>query len=157
MFIVGALSEACGARFNTLAPTHRRIPEIVSIAVFNIHIPHRAIEARRAKDHLPFHLLSNNRPPKLPAHLLKPQLQIVIPCYESHMVSRWTNKLAQCLKEWAMSCHNLVQFCHSYRNITDSLRVIGGGCQEIKAVTIDNQFNIVGPSQWPANASRRYK
>src|SRR5579863_5178460 len=120
------------------------IPEIVVIAMLNIHIRRWAIEARQTElngwmfchtgDFLCDALLNLN----------KGQFDIVVASDESHMTTIRGNETTQRREKSTMRCNNAFKFASCYCIICCSLCIIWGSYEEIKAVTIDNQFNICG-------------
>src|ERR1700694_5911141 len=126
-------------------------PEIIVIAMFDINVWHGTIKPCWTKEYpLIVERYANGRI-NLYAYLLKAQLDIVITRYESYVASRCCNETMQHCEERGMGVNDFTQLCLGHRYITYALRSEGGCCQKIKAVPINNKFDIICQAQWSSS------
>src|SRR5437588_7808789 len=84
------------------------IPEIVVVAMLDIDIWQRAIEARWTKEYLTVVLCYTDSLKKPRSYLLETQFDIVIARHKGYTAARCIDEMAQCLKERTMSSSDLV-------------------------------------------------
>src|SRR6266487_2179521 len=119
------------------------IPEIILVAMLNKNVRQWPIGTRVAKVHtLSQFLFPQYKLANASLHLLKAELDIVITSNKRDVSSWQRDEALERLKERAMGSNHFFQFYQSGSGICRAIWLVGLHHQKIKAVPIDDQFNI---------------